>query len=433
MANLLCLHQTLCLRRQHRSSFCSNLQHLVLAEGGSLSRGGVGGDAPPPAVAHISLISQDLCEEVVTSILSEVRIPEYSPSDKVSIAPGVWLESPCSETEPSRPRFSLSVRGDRRDGKEAWPDQDARKQRRGARGHHSPGAGDFCRGRLIRWWKTLYPPSQVPARSRCFKDLLLMAGVVVQRGCRWARCSLRRTMTTTATWTLLRLRLLWGPECTPSSPPTDSRPNASLARSFPLLPRQQLLSLDWWESLWCDINFQIYKEHLFVWYLSLSWTSMWPCNVCVCVCFRAQVALELIKLVGGQDFESFRNCFFNLAIPVVVLTEPAKVKRTMIRLEHSAVHFIFFILLRFYLKAELCLLASYTENVALLLKPYRQRLVHLFQRQHLFLYLGLLDHFRPWGFHSFWLHERSEGKDIFILFFKPTSHAQTVLVFIFHF
>lgn len=51
--------------------------------------GGVGGDAPPPAVAHISLISQDLCEEVVTSILSEVRIPEYSPSDKVSSAPGV--------------------------------------------------------------------------------------------------------------------------------------------------------------------------------------------------------------------------------------------------------------------------------------------------------------------------------------------------------
>lgn len=107
------------------------------------------------------------------------------------------------------------------------------------------------------------------------------------------------------------------------------------------------------------------------------------------------MALELIKLVGGQDFESFRNCFFNLAIPVVVLTEPAKVKRTMIRLEHSAVHFIFFILLRFDLNAELCLLASYTENVTLLLKHYCQRLVHLFQRQHLFLYLGLLDHFRP--------------------------------------
>ncbi|TWW59378.1 Ubiquitin-like modifier-activating enzyme 6 [Takifugu flavidus] len=43
------------------------------------------------------------------------------------------------------------------------------------------------------------------------------------------------------------------------------------------------------------------------------------------------VALELIKVVGCQEFESFRNCFFNLAIPVVVLTEPAKVKKTMIR------------------------------------------------------------------------------------------------------
>ncbi|MED6273643.1 Ubiquitin-like modifier-activating enzyme 6 [Characodon lateralis] len=43
------------------------------------------------------------------------------------------------------------------------------------------------------------------------------------------------------------------------------------------------------------------------------------------------VALELIKVVGGYGFESFKNCFFNLAIPVVVLTEPAPVKRTAIR------------------------------------------------------------------------------------------------------
>ncbi|XP_056135964.1 ubiquitin-like modifier-activating enzyme 6 [Lampris incognitus] len=43
------------------------------------------------------------------------------------------------------------------------------------------------------------------------------------------------------------------------------------------------------------------------------------------------VALELIKVVGGYEFESFKNCFFNLAIPVVVLTETAPVKRTYIR------------------------------------------------------------------------------------------------------
>lgn len=43
------------------------------------------------------------------------------------------------------------------------------------------------------------------------------------------------------------------------------------------------------------------------------------------------VSLELIKVVGGYEFESFKNCFFNLAIPVMVLTEPAAVKRTLIR------------------------------------------------------------------------------------------------------
>lgn len=56
----------------------------------------------------------------------------------------------------------------------------------------------------------------------------------------------------------------------------------------------------------------------------------------------AQVALELIKVVGGKEFESFRNCFFNLAIPVVVLTEPAKVKKTMIRLEPFFLDLIYF-------------------------------------------------------------------------------------------
>ncbi|XP_054633903.1 ubiquitin-like modifier-activating enzyme 6 isoform X2 [Dunckerocampus dactyliophorus] len=43
------------------------------------------------------------------------------------------------------------------------------------------------------------------------------------------------------------------------------------------------------------------------------------------------VALELIKIVGGYGFESLKNCFFNLALPVVVFTEPAPVKQTLIR------------------------------------------------------------------------------------------------------
>ncbi|XP_029365508.1 ubiquitin-like modifier-activating enzyme 6 [Echeneis naucrates] len=43
------------------------------------------------------------------------------------------------------------------------------------------------------------------------------------------------------------------------------------------------------------------------------------------------VAIEMIKVVGGYGFDSFKNCFFNLALPVMVLTEPASVKRTHIR------------------------------------------------------------------------------------------------------
>lgn len=39
----------------------------------------------------------------------------------------------------------------------------------------------------------------------------------------------------------------------------------------------------------------------------------------------------MIKVVGAYEFESYKNCFFNLAIPVMVLSEPAMVKRTLIR------------------------------------------------------------------------------------------------------
>ncbi|KAM4707570.1 ubiquitin-like modifier-activating enzyme 6 isoform 1-T2 [Discoglossus pictus] len=43
------------------------------------------------------------------------------------------------------------------------------------------------------------------------------------------------------------------------------------------------------------------------------------------------VALELIKIVGGHPFEAYKNCFFNLAIPIIVFTEAAEVRRTQIR------------------------------------------------------------------------------------------------------
>ncbi|XP_063775996.1 ubiquitin-like modifier-activating enzyme 6 [Pseudophryne corroboree] len=43
------------------------------------------------------------------------------------------------------------------------------------------------------------------------------------------------------------------------------------------------------------------------------------------------VALELIKVVGGHSLEAYKNCFFNLAIPIIVFTETAEVKITDIR------------------------------------------------------------------------------------------------------
>ncbi|XP_068961428.1 ubiquitin-like modifier-activating enzyme 6 [Petaurus breviceps papuanus] len=43
------------------------------------------------------------------------------------------------------------------------------------------------------------------------------------------------------------------------------------------------------------------------------------------------VALELIKVAGGLPFEAYRNCFLNLAIPIIVYTETAEVKKIEIR------------------------------------------------------------------------------------------------------
>ncbi|MBN3293635.1 UBA6 enzyme, partial [Polypterus senegalus] len=43
------------------------------------------------------------------------------------------------------------------------------------------------------------------------------------------------------------------------------------------------------------------------------------------------VAVELLKIIAGYGFDSFRNCFFNLALPIIVFTKPAEVRRTQIR------------------------------------------------------------------------------------------------------
>ncbi|XP_013913395.1 PREDICTED: ubiquitin-like modifier-activating enzyme 6 [Thamnophis sirtalis] len=43
------------------------------------------------------------------------------------------------------------------------------------------------------------------------------------------------------------------------------------------------------------------------------------------------VALELIKVVGVCPFQAYKNCFFNLAIPIIVFSETAAVRKTEIR------------------------------------------------------------------------------------------------------
>ncbi|XP_069486598.1 ubiquitin-like modifier-activating enzyme 6 isoform X1 [Ambystoma mexicanum] len=43
------------------------------------------------------------------------------------------------------------------------------------------------------------------------------------------------------------------------------------------------------------------------------------------------VSLELIKIVAGHPFEAYKNCFLNLAIPIIVFTETAEVRKTPIR------------------------------------------------------------------------------------------------------
>ncbi|XP_077877478.1 ubiquitin-like modifier-activating enzyme 6 isoform X5 [Ictidomys tridecemlineatus] len=43
------------------------------------------------------------------------------------------------------------------------------------------------------------------------------------------------------------------------------------------------------------------------------------------------VALEMIKVTGGYPFEAYKNCFLNLALPIIVFTETSEVRKTDIR------------------------------------------------------------------------------------------------------
>lgn len=39
----------------------------------------------------------------------------------------------------------------------------------------------------------------------------------------------------------------------------------------------------------------------------------------------------MIKVAGDYPFEAYKNCFLNLAIPIIVFTETSEVRKTEIR------------------------------------------------------------------------------------------------------
>ena len=43
------------------------------------------------------------------------------------------------------------------------------------------------------------------------------------------------------------------------------------------------------------------------------------------------VTIELVKIVQKLPLEKYRNCFLNLALPVMLLSEPGPAERTVIR------------------------------------------------------------------------------------------------------
>ena len=47
--------------------------------------------------------------------------------------------------------------------------------------------------------------------------------------------------------------------------------------------------------------------------------------------FLLQVTIELIKLLDKLPLEVYKNAFLNLALPVIVLSEPGPVEKTVIK------------------------------------------------------------------------------------------------------
>ena len=48
-------------------------------------------------------------------------------------------------------------------------------------------------------------------------------------------------------------------------------------------------------------------------------------------CYLLQVTIELIKLLDKLPLEVYKNAFLNLALPVIVLSEPGPVEKTVIK------------------------------------------------------------------------------------------------------
>ncbi|CAG11186.1 unnamed protein product, partial [Tetraodon nigroviridis] len=196
------------------------------------------------AIHNISYSPEDLCEEAVTGILSDVKIPEYSPSDK------------CVETDETAKKPDLiKVPVNSEEEREAIT--------------HLEQAISAGGSRQV---------TEAPISSTLsFKERLQMSPLQFEKD-----DDGNGHMDFVASASALRARVY-------SIEPADRLKTKRIAG------------------------------------------KIIPAIATATAAVAGLVALELIKVVGGQDFESFRNCFFNLAIPVVVLTEPAKVKKTLIR------------------------------------------------------------------------------------------------------
>lgn len=156
--------QTLLSSRQTLQFHCQlcpplrrDLQHPLLRKGRLLSLGNTLSNAHLITDWWGFFVCQDLSEEAVTKILSEVKIPEYRPQEKVSLSADLCFDLLwVLEMTPNLFSRGLSEYSDRWDGEEARSGEDASKQWRGEGGHHAARAGHRYRQGHTRYANNLW-------------------------------------------------------------------------------------------------------------------------------------------------------------------------------------------------------------------------------------------------------------------------------------